>query len=202
MDARELLKKLGIAEPTDEQASIAETFAKDYSKGVEDSMQKRINSLTKEKHNLSDEISGLKAEKAAFDDKYSKLQNKYDTDIAQFTKYKEQFEEIQTKRAESLKSKWVQALAKLNVPETDKRYENAKKVKDKLGIVDLDKPEELQPDQIEKKLEIYDIYAETGFIDKVEGTPPPETKKGETKGHYTGGVVAQAVQRLSGSKPK
>src|SRR5690554_6337621 len=129
MDARELLKKLGIAEPTDEQASIAETFAKDYSKGVEDSMQKRINSLTKEKHNLSDEISGLKAEKAAFDDKYSKLQNKYDTDIAQFTKYKEQFEEIQTKRAESLKSKWVQALAKLNVPETDKRYENAKKVK-------------------------------------------------------------------------
>jgi hypothetical protein len=197
MNEKELLSKLGIEEPTEEMVSVLETFAKDKTKGIEEMMQKRINSLTREKHTLSDEISGLKADVDSKNAEFEKLQK----NLTDYSSYKEQFDKLKQEQHAKMNDRWKQALEKLNVSETDKRYDNIQKIKARLTL--KDKPEDYKPEEIEKNLEIYEIYAEAGAIDRVEsqGSPnvPPTTSQ-HPPSMPKGGVVSQAAARMIGKK--
>jgi len=199
MNEKELLSKLGIEEPTEAMVSLLEDFAKSQTKGIEESMQKRINSLTKEKHELSGQISDLKANAELFNDEKTKFQKQLD----ELSTKSVQFDEFQKQQRAKMDDKWKQALEKLNVPETDKRYDNIQRLKARLTL--KDKPDEYSPEEIEKNLEIYEIYADAGAIDKIDasGTPSPPPSGGTTPSPPPkGGLVSRAADKLTGKPPK
>jgi hypothetical protein len=193
MKIKDLLTKIGITEEAEQSKAIEhiESYVKSQTKDTETNMQQRINALTKEKHELKATISDLTAKVEVAETQQIDLTKQ----ITELSDYKSKYESFQSERTKTLRAKQEQILKRLDIPETDKLFERAKKVKDKLII--KDKLEDYTADEIKKNVEIFDIYVDAGFFEAVTDQDtelPPTGDKGTTT-KCKGGIVSRTLKK-------
>ncbi len=192
MTMKELIKKLGLTEEQEKTAESAiSEYVKSQTKETEASMQKRINALTKEKHEQKEEISKLTADIEVAKSQETKLSKRAEELEAKAKELETHKQEIIKGKRDKM-SKIVKRLEA--VKDTDPAFDKVSKLKEDLVL--KEKLEDLTEAEIDTNLKTFALAEKYGAIEPEpanKDSPNVPGSEGQSSGYD--GPVSEALKK-------